>query len=134
MPATRGVVDVVTRVLGVCGSLQGRSANRSALDVAYRVLRAGTAIVDHFEHLDEIPAFDATRVDDPIEVVENWRRRVESADVVVIAAPEYAGGLAGVVKNAPLARTSGTLYASRSRSSVRAPRAVRMPGSSSHRR
>ena len=50
-------------------------------------------------------------MDDPIEVVDDWRRRVDSADVVVIAAPEYAGGLAGVVKNAlDWLVTSGSLY------------------------
>jgi NAD(P)H-dependent FMN reductase len=111
MPAFAGVVDDMTRVLGVCGSLQGRSANGSALDVAYGVVRAGSASVDEFERLDEIPAFDATRVDDPIEVVDDWRRRVDEADAILIAAPEYAGGLAGAVKNAlDWLVNSGNLY------------------------
>lgn len=100
MPAARGVVGGMTCVLGVCGSLQGRSANRSALDVLYGMVRAGDASLDDFERLGQIPAFDATRVDDAIEVVDDWRRRVDAADVVMIAAPEYAGGLAGAVKNA----------------------------------
>ena len=111
MRAAGGVVGGMTRVLGVCGSLQGRSANRSALDVAYGVVRAGTAIVDDFERLDEIPAFDAARAGRPDRSRRDWRRRVDSADVVVIAAPEYAGGLAGVVKNAlDWLVTSGSLY------------------------
>ena len=33
-------------------------------------------------------------------MVEDWRRRVDTADVVLVAAPEYAGGVAGAVKNA----------------------------------
>ncbi len=48
----------------------------------------------------DIPAFDFTRQDEPIAPVIEWRRRVAEADVVVMAAPEYAGGLAGVAKNA----------------------------------
>ncbi len=99
MPAAGGVVGGMTRVLGVCGSLQRGSANRSALDVLYALVRRSGAILDDFERLGQIPAFDATRVDDAIEIVDDWRRRVDAADVVLIAAPEYAGGLAGAVKN-----------------------------------
>ncbi|MGD0680336.1 MAG: NADPH-dependent FMN reductase [Polyangiaceae bacterium] len=60
-------------VLLVCGSLQQASANRAALDVA----RAA-----------------------PGEAVLAFRAQVGAADAVVIAAPEYAGAVAGVVKNA----------------------------------
>jgi NAD(P)H-dependent FMN reductase len=85
------------RVLTVCGSLQRRSANRAVLDAA---TAAAGAIVDDFDRLGEIPPFDADRTDEPIAAVEDWRRRVARADVVLVAAPEYAGGVAGVLKNA----------------------------------
>jgi NAD(P)H-dependent FMN reductase len=88
------------RLLTVCGSLQARSANRAALDAAAAAAVAAGAAVDHFDRLAEIPAFDADRADAPIDVVDDWRRRVWSADVVLVAAPEYAGGVAGAVKNA----------------------------------
>ncbi len=58
------------------------------------------ATVEEFDALADIPAFDFTRQDEPIAAVTEWRRRVAEADVVVMAAPEYAGGLAGVAKNA----------------------------------
>ena len=98
--AAGGVAGCVIRVLGVCGSLQRRSANRAALDVVYEATSSWDANVDDFDDLARIPPFDADRVDEPIDVLADWRLRVDAADVIVIAAPEYAGALAGVIKNA----------------------------------
>jgi chromate reductase, NAD(P)H dehydrogenase (quinone) len=89
-----------TRLLTVCGSLQDRSANRVALQRASAVAVAAGASVDDFERLADVPAFDADRAGDPIEVIDDWRRRAAAADVVLVAAPEYAGAVAGAVKNA----------------------------------
>jgi chromate reductase len=86
--------------LTVCGSLQARSANRAALEAASAVAVAGGASVDVFDRLAEVPAFDADRAGEPIEVVDDWRRRAAAADVVLVATPEYAGAVAGAVKNA----------------------------------
>ena len=95
----------------VCGSLQTRSSNRSALEVAAKVVTEGRAEVVTFDHLAELPAFDPDHSDEPGEVVADWRAQVERADVVLIAAPEYAGGLAGAVKNAlDWLVASGSLY------------------------
>jgi chromate reductase, NAD(P)H dehydrogenase (quinone) len=101
----------VTRLITVCGSLQQRSANRAALAVASSVALAGRATVDDFDRLAEIPAFDPERDDERIDVIEDWRRRITRADVVLVAAPEYAGGVAGAVKNAfDWLVGSGSLY------------------------
>jgi chromate reductase, NAD(P)H dehydrogenase (quinone) len=88
------------RLLTVCGSLQVRSANRAALEAASAVAVAAGALVDVFDRLAEVPAFDPDRNDEPIAVIDEWQRRVTAADVVLIAAPEYAGAVAGAVKNA----------------------------------
>jgi NAD(P)H-dependent FMN reductase len=88
------------KLLIVCGSLQQRSANRAALEVASGAAVARGVAVDDFERLAEIPAFDSDRGEDPIEAIDEFRRRIDAADAVLIAAPEYAGGLSGVVKNA----------------------------------
>ena len=88
------------RLLTVCGSLSARSANRAALDAASLVAVAAGASVDDFEQLADIPAFDADRAEESIDVIDRWRRRVDTADVVLVAAPEYAGAVAGAVKNA----------------------------------
>ena len=90
----------MTHIMTVCGSLSSRSANRAALDVVAAAARAAGATVDDFEHLAEIPAFDPDREEEPIEVLADWRRRLAAADAVVVAVPEYAGAVAGAVKNA----------------------------------
>jgi chromate reductase, NAD(P)H dehydrogenase (quinone) len=99
------------RLLTLCGSLQARSANRAALAVVTaRAVERG-AIVDDFERLAEIPAFDPDRGDEHIDVIADWRRRIDAASAVIVAAPEYAGGLAGAVKNGfDWLVGSGTLY------------------------
>jgi NAD(P)H-dependent FMN reductase len=84
----------------VCGSLQHRSANRAALAVVSSVAAAAGATLDDYDRLAEIPAFDPGRDEERIDVIDDWRRRVSLADAVLVAAPEYAGGVAGAVKNA----------------------------------
>jgi chromate reductase, NAD(P)H dehydrogenase (quinone) len=88
------------RVLLVCGSLQRASANRAALDVARAALSASGALVSAFEGLGSIPPLNPDRSDDPGEAVLAFRAQIAAADAVLIAAPEYAGAIAGVVKNA----------------------------------
>ena len=104
VPSVDGRMEDATqspvRVLTVCGSLQSRSSNRAALDVAAEVATAGGAVVETFDRLAELPAFDPDRSEEPDEVVAEWRAQVDRADAVVVAAPEYAGGVAGAVKNA----------------------------------
>ena len=88
------------RVLLVCGSLQRASANRAALDVARAELSASGVEVSAFEGLGSIPPFNPDRSDDPGEAVLAFRAQISAADAVLIAAPEYAGAIAGVMKNA----------------------------------
>ena len=57
------------------------------------------AHVDRYDALDILPPFNPD-LDDPGDAVRDWRARIDAADAVVIASPEYAGSLAGVVKNA----------------------------------
>jgi NAD(P)H-dependent FMN reductase len=88
------------RLLTVCGSLQQRSANRAAIALASSFAIARGATVDDFDRLADIPAFNVDRETEHIAVVEDWRQHVDTADVVLVAAPEYAGGVAGAIKNA----------------------------------
>src|SRR5262245_57629477 len=99
------------RLITVCGSLQQRSANRAALQVSSSAAVASGAAVEDFGRLAEIPAFDPDREDERIDVVDEWRQGIALADVVLVAAPEYAGGIAGAVKNAfDWLVGSGTMY------------------------
>jgi NAD(P)H-dependent FMN reductase len=88
------------RLLMVCGSLQRRSANRAVLDVAASAAVAAGAVVDDFDGLAFIPPFDPDVAPETTAAVKDWHERVVAADGVLVAAPEYAGALAGAVKNA----------------------------------
>lgn len=90
----------MARVLLVCGSLQQASANRAALDVARTAMLASGVEVSAFEGLASIPPMNPDHGDDPGEAVLGFRAQLGAADAVLIAAPEYAGAVAGVVKNA----------------------------------
>jgi NAD(P)H-dependent FMN reductase len=71
--------------------LRPTSANRAALAAASAVAVAGGALVDAFERLADVPAFDPGRAEERTEVVDGWREQVRAADVVLVATPEYAG-------------------------------------------
>ena len=81
----------------VCGSLQKVSANRSALEEAKRTL-IKRADVHVYEELGLLPPFNPDVLSGP--VVEVWREALHVADAVVFASPEYAGSIAGTLKNA----------------------------------
>ena len=90
----------MNRVLLVCGSLQRSSANRAALDVARAALSASGVEVRAFAALGSIPPLNPDHGDDPGEAVLAFRAEIAAAGAVLLAAPEYAGAIAGVVKNA----------------------------------
>ncbi|MGH9271793.1 MAG: NAD(P)H-dependent oxidoreductase, partial [Ilumatobacteraceae bacterium] len=82
---------MTVNVLLVCGSLQAKSANRAALDVAERRLdRLEDVCVDRADELDVLPVFNVDKQDRPGPAVESFRTRLAFADVVLIACPEYA--------------------------------------------
>lgn len=103
---------MTVRLLAVCGSLQARSANRAALAVVEASATRLAAAVEAFEELELIPPFNPDRAEPVPPAVEQLRAQLAAADAVVIAAPEYAGGVAGAVKNATdWIVGSGELYA-----------------------
>lgn len=88
------------RILALCGSLRTRSSNRAALEAAQR-LAPPPMLVALFEGLAALPYFnpDIEEVSPP-EPVLALRRAVGQADGLLICSPEYARGVAGVLKNA----------------------------------
>ena len=89
------------RVLTVCGSLRPQSANRAAIDIAATYLRSrGDVDIDDSNLLARIPPLNDSPDHDPGPAVLEWRKRIAGSDAVLIAAPEYAGGVAGTIKNA----------------------------------
>jgi len=99
------------RVGAWCGSLGPGSANAAALAVAADALALRGVEVEAIDGPGGIPPFRADLVDDAPETVHAFRTAIEAVDGVLMAAPEYAGGLAGAVKNAlDWLVGSGSLY------------------------
>lgn len=76
------------------------SSNTAALKAASRLAPPGVE-VELFEGIGDLPHFnpDVDAAGAPWSVLE-WRRRVDSARGLLISSPEYARGVAGVMKNA----------------------------------
>lgn len=88
------------RILAISGSLQPDSSNNAVLRTACEQIgHRGSATA--FEYLREIPPFDASIPDEHTpESVTLLRRGIAESDGVLIATPEYAHSLPGVLKNA----------------------------------
>lgn len=85
----------------MCGSTGRASTNRSALTHASEHIVAHGHVPDVVEAaLDDVPVFDPRLADDPPDTVIELSTAFETADGVMLAAPEYAGGLAGGTKTA----------------------------------
>lgn len=90
----------MTTILGISGSLRRDSHNTRLLRAAERVLPGGTRLV-LYGSLREVPHYDAdldVRPADP--AVAHLREAIAAADGVLIATPEFNGGVPGALKNA----------------------------------
>jgi len=90
------------RVLAISGSLRSASINTAALDALARLAPDGVSVLV-YRDLGKLPPFnpDDDVEDEPKpEPVETFRQLVGASDAIVIAAPEYAHGLPGMLKNA----------------------------------
>lgn len=87
------------KILAISGSLRAASINTALLRATARLAPPGIAVT-LFEHLGELPLFnpDIEATDPP--AVANLRAQLVAADGVLIASPEYAHGVTGVLKNA----------------------------------
>ena len=92
----RGVAGLV-HVVAVSGSLQTGSANTALLRAL--VAEAPDDIeLELWEGLGELAHFRPDA--DPDAVVDSLHQAIGAADAVLIATPEYAGGMPGSLKNA----------------------------------
>ncbi len=89
-------------ILGISGSLRAGSFNTSLLQAAQRWAPAAVDMDVHiYDALGLIPPFDPDRnAPTPPSEVARLRERIQSADGVLIATPEYNYGIPGVLKNA----------------------------------
>jgi chromate reductase, NAD(P)H dehydrogenase (quinone) len=88
------------KILAISGSLRATSLNTAVLQAASRLVPAGVKI-EMFEGIGNLPFFNSDLDGDrlPREVAE-FRAVIGAADGLLISSPEYARGVAGVMKNA----------------------------------
>lgn len=88
------------RILAVSGSLGGGSANSAILREAVHHVAPPDELVVHAT-IGDLPHFSPDLDGDSCPLaVQRWRGAVAGADAVLIATPEYAGGMPGSLKNA----------------------------------
>jgi NAD(P)H-dependent FMN reductase len=86
-------------VLAIAGSLRAASINAAFCRAASRLAPAGLHIAV-CDALGALPPFNADLEPHPPSGVIRFRDLVGTADALIIASPEYAHGISGVLKNA----------------------------------
>lgn len=86
-------------VLAISGSLRQNSINTALLRAAARLAPPGIQI-QVYPGMAELPLFNIDLEANPPAAVARWRAAVAQADALLIASPEYAHGVSGVMKNA----------------------------------
>jgi len=96
-----GMNQTGVKILALSGSLRKASVNTTVLRVAIAVAPPDVEIT-LFPGLADMPAFDPDMDIDGSAPpsVQAFREAVDQADGVLIASPEYAHGVSGVLKNA----------------------------------
>ncbi|WP_035606296.1 NADPH-dependent FMN reductase [Haloferula sp. BvORR071] len=87
------------KILAISGSLRSVSINSALLRAAVRLAPPGTS-VEIYAGLGELPLFNPDLEVDPPAAVRSLRGQVAATDALLIASPEYAHGITGVMKNA----------------------------------
>ncbi|SEQ06197.1 NAD(P)H-dependent FMN reductase [Solimonas aquatica] len=86
-------------ILGLCGSLRAASFNTALLHAASRLMPAQTRL-QIYTGLGDLPLFNPDLEPTAPGSVIRFRDAVAQADALLIASPEYAHGITGVMKNA----------------------------------
>jgi len=87
------------KILALSGSLRAASINTALLRAVARLAPADVS-VELFRDLGNLPLFNPDLEATNPPVVADLRARLVAADAVLIASPEYAHGVTGVMKNA----------------------------------
>ena len=87
------------RILALCGSLRSVSMNAALLRAAARLSPPGIQ-VELFEGVGSLPLFNPELETAMPAPVITLHARVAASDALLIASPEYAHGVTGVLKNA----------------------------------
>lgn len=85
-------------ILAIPGSLTSTSANLNILKTIADIAPENT-VIEIFQGLGKLPHFNP-ETSGAIPEVDHFKQQVSAADGVIIATPEYAFGVPGVLKNA----------------------------------
>ena len=89
----------MTQLIGISGSLREKSLNAALLRAAAQLVPEGTSL--SVLSIADVPLYNADLdVDDGPPSVRELKARIDEADGLVIATPEYNYGVPGVLKNA----------------------------------
>jgi chromate reductase, NAD(P)H dehydrogenase (quinone) len=88
------------KIIAISGSLRATSLNTAVLQAAGRLAPTGVTI-EIFEGIGNLPFFNSDLDGDRLpREVAGFRAVIGTADGLLISSPEYARGVAGVMKNA----------------------------------
>jgi chromate reductase len=87
------------KIFAISGSLRAGSSNTGLLHAMAALAPEGVEVVV-YGGLADLPHFNPDLDPEAIRAVADFRSRLAAADGVLISSPEYAHGVAGVMKNA----------------------------------
>jgi chromate reductase len=92
----------ILKAVGISGSLRRESFNRKALQAAKKIaLEIGVEVDEIYLKEMNIHLYDGDIESNGFpEAVQQLRKRIESADMLIIATPEYNHSISGALKNA----------------------------------
>lgn len=86
------------KLLAISGSLRAASTNTVLVEALPALAPAGVEIIV-WRGLGELPHFNPDLDGDAIPMVRDFRRLIGETDGLILCSPEYAHGVAGVMKN-----------------------------------
>jgi chromate reductase, NAD(P)H dehydrogenase (quinone) len=89
---------MMMKILAISGSLRATSVNSALLRATKALAPTGMAI-DLYAELGDLPLFNPDLESAMPVAVQRLRQQVADADALLIASPEYAHGVTGVIKN-----------------------------------
>jgi NAD(P)H-dependent FMN reductase len=87
------------RILAISGSLRKLSYNSALINAVCKLAPEDIEVII-FNELNLIPLFNPDIEHQSFDAVNSLRNKIKLADGILIASPEYAHGITGVLKNA----------------------------------
>ena len=87
------------KILAICGSLRAASLNAMLIRALIRLAPPDIDILA-YDGMETLPLFNPDLDLTPPASAVNLKQQIAAADVILIASPEYAHGITGVIKNA----------------------------------